>query len=202
MLKRSDSRRANTVTDSWSDKCLLKRIALGDSDAFKVLYQRHRERILNFLTTLVENRTLAEDVLNEVFIAVWRNAGRFEGRSQPLTWLMSIARNQAISALRKQREVTGIFDEVTHNLADGADGPEAEVDKSVHADLIQRCIGKLSPAHRTIVELIYYQDCSVSEAANILAVPPNTVKTRMFYARKKLGGLLAEVGIADGAIAA
>lgn len=178
------------------DQNLIAAVAEGDADAFQTLYQRHQCRILNFLIGLVGNRAQAEEVLNEVFLAVWRSADRFEGRSQPLTWLMSIARNQAISVLRKQREVTGVMDEVTYDLADDADGPERQAEKSADADVLRRCIDMLSPAHRTIVDLVYYQERSVSEAAKILSVPQNTVKTRMFYARKKLSGMLQEQGFA------
>ncbi len=178
------------------DRSLIAAVAEGDAQAFQTLYQRHRDRILSFLIGIVGSRAQAEEVMNEVFLAAWRSADRFEGRSQPLTWLMSIARNQAISLLRKQREVTGILDEVTYNLADGADGPHQHAEKSDNADILRRCINKLSPAHQAIVNLVYYQDCSVSEAAQILAVPQNTVKTRMFYARKKLSGMLEAHGLA------
>ena len=177
------------------DALLLSAIAKGDADAFQTLYQRHKQRILGFLIGIVHNRAVAEDLMNEVFLASWRSADRFEGRAQPLTWLMSIARNQAISALRKQREVTGVIDDVTYNLADEADQPDASAEKSNDADVIRRCINMLSPAHRAIVDLVYYQECTVTEAAAILSVPKNTVKTRMFYARKKLSGLLEAHGL-------
>lgn len=178
------------------DQSLIEAVADGDRIAFQTLYQRHHDRILSFLIGMVGDRAQAEDVLNEVFLAAWRSAGRFEGRSQPLTWLMSIARNQAISALRKQREVTGIIDDVTYNLADDGETPDAYVERRAQADVLRGCINKLSPAHRAIVDLVYYQEYSVSEAARILSVPPNTVKTRMFYARKKLSGILEVQGLA------
>ncbi len=190
------SQNDDEVINVLDDKSLLAAVADGDGEAFQTLYQRHRNRILSFLIGIVGNRAQAEEVMNEVFLAAWRSAGRFEGRAQPLTWLMSIARNQAISLLRKQREVTGILDKVTYNLADLADGPEQQAQKSADADILRRCIKMLSPAHRAIVDLVYYQDCSVSEAAKILSVPQNTVKTRMFYARKKLSGMLQEHGLA------
>ena len=116
-------------TVELDDQSLIAAVAEGDTDAFQTLYQRHRDRILNFLIGIVGNRAQAEEVMNEVFLAAWRSAGRFEGRSKPLTWLMSIARNQAISVLRKQREVTGISDEVTYNLRDDADGPHQVAEK-------------------------------------------------------------------------
>lgn len=178
------------------DRSLITAVGEGDAGAFQTLYQRHRDRILSFLIGIVGNRAQAEEIMNEVFLAAWRSADRFEGRSQPLTWLMSIARNQAISVLRKQREVTGILDEVTYNLEDGADGPQQHAERSDDAAILRRCIDKLSPTHRAIVNLVYYQDCSVSEAAQILSVPQNTVKTRMFYARKKLSGMLEAHGLA------
>jgi len=187
---------AKTTDRVQDDRSLISAVANGDAQAFQTLYQRHRDRILSFLIGIVGNRAQAEEVMNEVFLAAWRSADRFEGRAQPLTWLMSIARNQAISLLRKQREVTGIFDEVTYNLADSADGPHQHAEKSDDADILRRCIDKLSPAHKAIVNLVYYQDCSVSEAAQILSVPQNTVKTRMFYARKKLSGMLEAHGLA------
>lgn len=188
--------------DSYDDQRLIAAVGNGDRQAFHVLYERHSSRVLKFLISIIGNHAQAEELMNEVFLAAWRSAARFEGRCQPLTWLMSIARNQAISALRKQREVNGVLDDVCAHLADEADGPDQHAEKANEADLLRYCVAKLSPAHRAIVDLVYYKDCSVSEAAEILSVPPNTVKTRMFYARKKLSGLLEEQGLAPAALAA
>lgn len=184
------------------DEALLDAIANNDSYAFQAFYERHSKRVLAFLVRRLSHYALAEDIMNEVFLSVWRSAARFEGRAKPLTWLMTIARNQAISALRKQREITGIIDDVTYNLPDENASPSDEVERAGEAAILQRCIGKLSPAHRVIVELVYFKEHSVTEAAKILDVPANTVKTRMFYARKKLGHLLADRGVTPTAIAA
>lgn len=198
MMPRHNLKYRETIDQSnnTDDTALIARIADGDGDAFQTLYNRHSARALKFLIGIIGNRAQAEEVLNEVFLAVWRRADRFEGRAKPLTWILSIARNQAISALRKKREVTGILDDVAYDLADDADRPDTHAEKSADADVLRHCITKLSPAHQAIVDLVYYRDFSVSEAAEILSVPPNTVKTRMFYARKRLGGMLELQGLA------
>ncbi len=179
------------------DAVLIGRIARGDRLAMQVLYGRHHVRAYRFVLGLVRDPATAEDVISEVFFDVWRQAGRFEGRSQVSTWLLGIARFKALSALRRRPE--GEFDEdAAAAVADDADDPAVSLQKKDKAEVLRRCLAALSADHRAIVDLVYYHEKSVAEAALILEVPEGTVKTRMFHARKRLAELLAAQGVERG----
>jgi RNA polymerase sigma-70 factor (ECF subfamily) len=95
---------AATAAETSSDEILLERIAAGNKLAMQALFARHRTSMYRWLLRLVSNEALAEDLLSEVFLDVWRQAGRFECRSSVSTWLMSIARHKALSARRRRTE--------------------------------------------------------------------------------------------------
>ena len=180
------------------ERALLKAIAAGDAKALERLFAHAQTRVFRFLVRIVRNQAIAEELLNEVFLSVWQNAHRYEGRSEPMTWMLSIAHNKAVSALRKKTEVLGVDDEVAKNLAAGEDTPEVAAQKHDKSAKIRACMMELSADHRTILDLVYYQEQSVTEVAEILSIPESTVKTRMFYARKKLSELLLNCGIDRG----
>jgi len=177
-----------------SDETLVAQIAGRDKRALQQLYSRHHVRIYRFALRFLNDEAAAEDTVSEVFIDVWRQAERFEGRSQVTTWLLAIARNKALSLLRR-RSSEELDDEVAEFIEDPSDNPEAAMLKSQRASVLQDCLTQLSPAHREIVDLVYYHEKSVEEVAEIISVPANTVKTRMFYARKRIGELMAAKGI-------
>jgi RNA polymerase sigma-70 factor, ECF subfamily len=115
-----------------------------------------------------------------------------------MTWMLSIAHNKAISTLRKRTEVLGVADEASKNLVAEDDTPDIAAQKHDKSAKIRACMEDLTADHRTIIDLVYYQEQSVAEVAEILGIPENTVKTRMFYARKKLSELLLARGIDRG----
>jgi RNA polymerase sigma-70 factor, ECF subfamily len=177
------------ATASDSDHMLVERIAVGDKLAMQVLFARHRTAIYRWLCRLVGNETVAEDLLSDVFFDVWRQAGRFEGRSAVTTWLLSIARFKALSARRRRTDME--FDEtIETTVADSADNAEVALEKKHQGEMLRSALTKLSPEHREIIDLVYYHEKSVDDAAQILSIPPATVKTRMFYARKKLAEMV------------
>jgi RNA polymerase sigma-70 factor, ECF subfamily len=180
------------------ERALLKAIAAGNAKALERLFARAQTRIFRFLMRVVKNQAIAEELLNEVFLSVWQNAQRYEGRSEPMTWMLAIAHNKAISALRRKTEVLGIVDEVARDLVAEDDTPDIAAQKHDKSAKIRACMAELSADHRTILDLVYYQEQSVAEAAEVLGIPEATVKTRMFYARKKLSELLLERGIDRG----
>jgi RNA polymerase sigma-70 factor (ECF subfamily) len=182
-----------------SDETLVAQIAQRDKHALQLLYSRHHVRIYRFALRFLNDEAAAEDTVSEVFIDVWRQAERFEGRSQVTTWLLAIARNKALSLLRR-RSSEELDDEVAEFIEDPSDNPEAAMLKSQRASVLQDCLTQLSPAHREIVDLVYYHEKSVEEVAEIISVPANTVKTRMFYARKRIGELMAAKGISRAQI--
>lgn len=177
-----------------SDEVLLQLIADGDKDAMRVLFARHNVRVFRFLTRIVGNDATAEDLLNEVFLEVWRNAGRFEARSQVSTWILAIARFKALASKRR-RQHDELDDESSELIEDTADNPEVSVQKTERSALLQQCLQQLSIAHRQVVDLVYYHEQSIEEVAEIIGVPPSTVKTRVFYARKRIAEMMAERGL-------
>ncbi|SNS55825.1 RNA polymerase sigma-70 factor, ECF subfamily [Tardiphaga sp. OK246] len=177
-----------------SDEMLLENIASGDRTAMHTLYARHNVRVYRFVLRMLRDTSAAEDLVSQVFLDVWRTASQFEGRSQVSTWLLSIARFKALTALR-QRKYEDIDQDDVVEIADQADTPEASLDRSRTSAILRACVAKLSPAHREIVNLVYYHEKSVEEVAGLIGIPASTVKTRMFYARKQLADLLKTAGI-------
>ena len=180
-----------------SDEVLIGRIANGDRLAMQVLYARHHVRVFRFVVRLVRDVSTAEDLISEVFLDVWRQAGRFEGRSAVSTWMLAIARFKALSALRRRPDEE-LDDETAGAIEDPSDDPERSLEKKDKSVLIRKCLTGLSAEHREIIDLVYYHEKSVEEVAQIVGIPENTVKTRMFYARKKLAELLKTAGIERG----
>ncbi|MFL5296079.1 MAG: sigma-70 family RNA polymerase sigma factor [Phenylobacterium sp.] len=177
-----------------SDEALIVRIADGDRLAMQVLYARHHVRVYRFILRFVRNEANAEDVLSEVFLDIWRQAGRFEARSSATTWMLSIARFKALSAVRRRQDAP-LGEEAAARLPDTAEDPEAALATSDRAAILRRCMGELSAEHREVLDLVYYHEQSVAEAAQVIGIPEGTVKTRMFHARKNLAGLLAAAGV-------
>ena len=169
-----------------SDESLIKRIASGDKLAMQVFYARHHVRVFRFVVRIVHDESMAEDLISEVFLDAWRQADRFEGRSAVSTWLMSIARFKALAA-RRRRTDAELDDKSVATIADPADDPAVTLEKKNQSELLRHALTKLSAEHREIIDLVYYHEQSVDEAAQVLGIPAATVKTRMFYARKKLG---------------
>jgi RNA polymerase sigma-70 factor (ECF subfamily) len=188
------AREGIVVAQTTSDEMLLAGIAEGNRTAMHILYCRHNVRIYRFILRMVRDTSMAEDLVSQVFLDVWRTATQFEGRSRVSTWLLSIARFKALTALRQRRH-EDIDQEDVLEIADAADTPEASLDRSNTSAILRACIAKLSPAHREIINLVYYHEKSVEEVGTIIGIPQSTVKTRMFYARKQLADLLRGAGV-------
>lgn len=191
---RPSSAKAGSDCKATSDEVLLGLIASGDKDAMRLLYARHNVRVFRFLTRLVGNEASAEDLMNEAFVEVWRNAGRFEARSQVSTWILAIARYKALASLRR-RTFDALDEEAYETVADTADDPEIAAAKNERSAILQECLKQLSTAQRQVVDLVYYHEQSIDEVAEIIGVPQSTVKTRVFYARKRIAELMAERGL-------
>jgi RNA polymerase sigma-70 factor (ECF subfamily) len=177
-----------------SDETLISLIADGDKRAMQVLYARHNVRVYRFILRLTGNVSAAEDLVSEVFLDVWRQAEGFEAKSQVSTWLLAIARYKALSALRRRTD-EHLDDQTAAAIEDTSDSPETIVGKKDRNIIVQKCLTQLSPAHREVIDLVYYHEKSVEEVAKIVGVPAATVKTRMFYARSKMADLLKDAGV-------
>ena len=187
------------VTHETTDEALIASIAQGDKRALQTLYGRHNVRVYRFALRFLNDEALAEDMVSEVFFDVWRQAERFEARSKVSTWLLAMARNKALSVLRR-RSTEELDEEVAEFIEDPSDNPEVSMQKKQQTSLLQECLTQLSPAHREIVDLVYYHGKTIDEVVEIIGVPVNTVKTRMFYARKRIGELISAQGLDRQAI--
>jgi RNA polymerase sigma-70 factor, ECF subfamily len=180
-----------------TDDEIIRRIAGGDRQAMRLLFARYHVRLYRFISRLVNDTAAAEDLMNEVFLEVWRQANRFQGRSSVSTWLYGIARFKALSFLRGRRE-EALDEDAAAELVDPADNPGTVMEKKDKAELLHACLGRLSAAHRAVVDLVYYHEKSVEEVAEIMGIPKATVKTRMFNARNRLAVLLRAQGVERG----
>lgn len=121
-----------------------------------VLFARHHVRIFRFVLRLLRDEMAAEDVIGEVFLDVWRQASRFEGRSAVSTWLIAIARFKALSMLRKRRD-DALDEETAESIEEPSDDPERAVAKQDKGAKLRACLAALSPEHREVIDLVYYQ---------------------------------------------
>jgi RNA polymerase sigma-70 factor (ECF subfamily) len=186
--------RSCSATGKTSDTDLIKAISAGDQLAMRVLFARHNVRVCRYVLRFVSDESLAEEVVSDVFIEVWRNAARFEGRSQVSTWLLGIARFKALSAVRRRKD-EALDDAVANAIPDSTDDPEIATQKKDRLAILRECMSHLSRDHREVIDLVYCRERLVDEAAEILGVPENTVKSRMFEARRRMSVLLQQAGI-------
>lgn len=201
------------ATDAWPERsrevaALLGRSALGDRAAFARLYERTSSQLFAVVLRIQRDRALAEELLQEVYVAVWKAAGQFDAaRSQPLTWLVSIARNRAIDSLRRAQTqpmllsaTRGADDgdddgpDAIEGEADAGPGPLDLLDRACQARELTRCIEGLSAAQRQSVALAFYDGLSHAEVAEQLRQPLGTVKS---WLRR---GLLALRDCLDAAV--
>ena len=178
------------ATETFSDERLMRRIANGDQFAMRTLFGRHRVAIYRWLFRLVRDEALAEELLSDVFLDVWRKASSFAGRSSVSTWLLAIARHKALSARRRRTHVE-LDGELASSFADPADDPELVLQKKDREQLLRHGLARLSPQHSEVIDLAYYHGKSIKEIAEIVGINEATVKSRAFYARRKLAQLVA-----------
>jgi RNA polymerase sigma-70 factor, ECF subfamily len=192
---RETSRRASSdATKQTLDTDLIRRIAAGNKLAMQLLYMRHNLRLFRFALRFTRNKATAEDLVQEVFLDVWRKADEFNGRSEVSTWLLAIVRNKALTVMR-HRSADQLDEDASACIADSADTPEMATQKEQARSITCRSLTQFSPAHREIIDLVYYHGKSIEDVSKIIGIPGNTVKTRMFYARKHLAELLCRQGI-------
>ena len=177
-----------------SDEALIGAIAAGDRRAMQALYARHNVRIYRFVLRLTNDSSLAEDIVSEVFVDVWRGAEGFKAKSRVSTWMLAIARHKTLSALRCRSDEQ-LDEGAAAAIADPADDAETTANNRDRRAIVQQCLSQLSALHREVLDLVYYHEKSVDEVAEIVGAPINTVKTRMFYARKRMQTLLKAAGL-------
>lgn len=192
--------RGGVNRDAASEHDLLRRIARRDRHALRELYERCYRRLFAYVFKITRRPDVVEEVLNDVMLAVWRQAGEFSGRSRPSTWIFGIAHRQSLKALRRHRrhpeaEDGGPEPDELHGR--GQPGPESLMAQRELASLLGRALATLPPEQRAVVELTFYHGFSYREIAEIVDCPVGTVKTRMFHARRKLREELSGLGLRE-----
>jgi RNA polymerase sigma-70 factor (ECF subfamily) len=173
------------------DRRILGRVASGDRDALAELYARFGGTLFRYLLQLTNERGLAEEVLQDTLVGVWKSAGTFEGRSSVQTWLIGIARRQAHNTLRRRSLPRADVEELDVLAASGPDPEDAALAEAERAE-VAAAIRWLSPAHREILTLAFVDDLSYSEMATIVGVPEGTIKSRLSNAKRSLRALLQD----------
>lgn len=174
---------------------LLRRVAAKDRRAFEALYNLYYRRLFGYLLKLTRRADLVEEVLNDVMLAIWKGAASFDGRSRPSTWIFGIAYHKALKALARRPQEPAADAEDGRPEPVDAEEPERLAVRRELAGMLGRAIGALSPEQRAVVELTYYYGMAYQEIAEIVGCPVNTVKTRMFHARRRLKEMLPGLGI-------
>ena len=167
----------------------IQRIASGDGTAFEELFHAYKRRLLGYVYRMTGDASRTEEITSDVLVEVWKSAARFQGRSPVSTWIFGIAHHKVIDELRRRRG-QGVQVEVPNDLVDPGPSPEGEAIRQDRSVRLRETLQQLTTEHREVLELTFFQGRSVEEIAGILRCPANTVKTRMFYARKKLRELL------------
>jgi RNA polymerase sigma-70 factor (ECF subfamily) len=190
------SKQRTEAASKLSDEALMELISRGDQHAFSQLYLRYQPKLVKYCARVLrDDIAQAADLVDEALFDVWRSAENFAGRSKVSTWIYSIARNKVVSWLRKTSEMTLEDESLLDAMIDPAASPHEELALDDMKQQLLRLMDQLTEEHREVIRLTYFEDKSVKEVANILDISENTVKTRMFYARKRLAQLLEKAGI-------
>jgi len=174
---------------------LLRRVAARDRQAFETLYQRYARRLYSYLSKLIQRHEVVEEVLDDVMLVVWQNATRFEPTSRPSTWIFGIAHYKALKALKRSANQPAVSPPGVPEADSQQEGPEDLLTRQERTHLLGQALGTLSSEQRAVVELTFYHAYSYQEIAAIVGCPVNTVKTRMFHARRRLAQCLSGLGL-------
>jgi len=187
LFKRGARERQRSAPDG--DEHLLALIREGDVRAFESVYRNYYGPLTRFLQRLTRRPQVTEEVLNDTMLVLWHRPESFRGDSKLSTWMFGIAYRKAMKALRRLDEPA----EDRHRDADASsdDNPERDAHNVLRHSALIQAMGKLSPEHRAVVDLTYFHELGYREIAEIVGCPVDTVKTRMFHARRILKRELA-----------
>lgn len=173
-----------STPDKDRDSMLIARVAGGDMQAMRALYEAHSEALWRFVRSRLRDEFEANDIVHETMLTVWRSAERYQGRSSLRSWMFSIARNKVVDHLRKHGRVD--LKEADDSVADEAPTPDLVVAAAQDAERLRDCISKLGERQRAAIHLSYFEDLSYLEIAEIEQIPAGTVKSRIFHAKQLL----------------
>jgi RNA polymerase sigma factor (sigma-70 family) len=186
----SSQRRARRDVDVPADAELLELVAHGDIGAFESLFRRYRPRLRRYLGIRTRRPDLLDEMVNDTMLVVWRRAGSFDLRSRASTWIIGIALRIGLKATHVRPSGEELASE---GAADSDNAPERHVAQKELQARLADALRSLSPEQRAVIELAYFKGLSCREIAQVLHCPQETVKTRMFYARRRLKLLLAHL---------
>jgi len=169
---------------------LLRKISCGDKEAFGELYDLTHKKVYFYLYRLLRKRQAAEDILIETYTEVWKGAKNFKGKARATTWIIAIARNLGMNELRKFKNHNNI--DQFPNLSDGHTQDMEQFDRQ---RFLKEAMLSLSIKHREILDLVFFHEMTYPEVSEILRVPVNTVKTRVYYAKEALKEILGRMGV-------
>lgn len=177
--------------DDLDDLELLRRICDADHQAFEQLYKRYYQRLFRFAFRVLRRLDSIEEIINDVMYVVWRRAASFNPQGRVSTWIFGIAYRKCLKA-----SVSGVSSEHVP-LEDAEDMMPAEIDGGLRdleiEDWLSVAFSKLPADQRAVLELTYHQGLHYGEIAEIMQCPENTVKTRMFHARRKIKALFPDL---------
>jgi len=183
-----------THRQDGSDSDLLAAVASGEQTAFERLYKLYEQRVYQYVCALISDSALAEEILGDTMLAVWRGAGTFARTSRVSTWIFGIARHKALDAMRRrgrhQRETS--LEEVM-DLVHPQESPVEGIYRHQMAAVTQEALARLSLEHQEVLRLVFYEELPYDEIAALLSIPANTVKTRVYYAKQHLKRLLEQL---------
>ncbi len=182
------------VSRESPENLLLARVAKKDREALAEVYARFQRPLFSYLLHLLGQKELAEDVLQEVMVIVWQKAHTFQGTGQATRWIFGIAHHQAFKALRQNANATFIELEAALDLPDEMLAPETDMLRRTTHEEVAKALTCLTPEHREVLELAFFQDFACKEIAAIVGIPLGTVKSRLSYARHALKAALLRNG--------
>jgi len=181
-----------TIAPGVDEQTLIERIARQDRVAFETLYRGYFPRLTRFVERMIRRPQLVEEVVNDTLLVVWRKAASYNGQSKVSTWIFSIAYRTALKALGRVRDPVEA-DEAASAVPAAAEGePDQLLMRVQDRRILDQALKLLSAEHRAVVELTYFHEYACREIAQIVGCPTETVKTRLFYARRRLRTLLSE----------
>lgn len=167
---------------------LFARVRAHELSAFEELYRLYQPRLARFLLNLLHRPQLVEEVLDDTLFVVWDRPDSFRGASKLSTWIFAIAYRKAMKALRRQDDPV---EDTTADLRPSEDeGPDAPIGRQRTQEALHAVLARLSPDHRAVIDLTYFHEMGYREIAEIMDCPVDTVKTRMFHARRNLRRML------------
>ena len=180
-----------TMTQPVDDLDLIRRMQAGDDDAVRDLYAQYGQRLYAYALRLTDDPATAEDVTQNTLVTAWRTARTFRAEGRLIAWLLGIVHHTAMKAIRTRTNY--LSDVAEETISEEQPSPEEQAQVKDERRWVRQGMQSLSPEHRAVLELIFYQDLSLNEVSQVLNIPIGTVKSRLSYARTHLRGMLARM---------